>query len=138
MVESDANPAIRAGGRLAQHGHFCCRTPGGLFDEHVFTRTKRAARDRSERIVGRRDDDDIHVRFRNGVFPGVDRLSVWVRCSQLARSSEVHIGADDYMRARERCRSLSTDETATDDGDAEAHRSPHVLPRSFGTTRRSV
>jgi hypothetical protein len=76
MVESHADSPIRSTGRVDKRRNFPCRTPRRFLDENMFARVERGVRNRRERIVGRRDDYDIHVGSRCRRRPRVCRLGV--------------------------------------------------------------
>ena len=137
MIESDAHPHAMARGELEQRPQLVDVTCARLLNQYVLARFDGSACDLRERIMRRGDDDGRNVRAAHRVAPIVGRNATAPSFSQTARARQVGISANQRMGRRERASSPFADQATTDDRDL--HRlPPHVLPRSLGTTRRSV
>ena len=82
-------------------------------------------RDLRERVVGRRDDDDVDVGTVDGAPPIVRRPASPATCCASASARSRRTSAQDgEPRTGQRGGALSTDRAAADDRNAEAHLFP--------------
>ncbi len=113
----DAGLLRRRDDRLDLSGIVRC----GLLHQHMLAGLHGSERRRGKHVIGRRDDDQIHIlaRYRGIANRRSPRIRDTVR--QAALRGEIRIHRDHQWRIAQCPGSLIPDQTTTDDGGAKLH-----------------
>lgn len=137
MVEAHVYQNATLLGKTGQGSQFIDMARARFLHQHMFSRFNCACNDLCKGIMRRCNHYDLNVVPTNCLPPVLGKSAPSRSAGDVFGLGKIAVRAGHQAGARQPLGSLLADYAASDDGDIHLS-SPHVMPRSLGTMRRSV